>query len=362
MITLRKAEQIEIYQVVIALSEKTKQSPFIAVLILAQELWDDDEYYIDAEALQEKLLTALPIRACENLLERLTIQGYFEEIWEDDEFYGYELTELGEQSATDKSFWVGEKGIFDVYVSSKLFDDGFTPYHILKIEKARALQDDRNQGSRKVNVPQSIYTYKDIVNLKLGDKEIRIEEIEDKCFQLKTLNCSLEIETKDNEGFIRIKENQTLFESSFEINEKDLKEELLINSKEFKYDKDIKAIMIEFDKNNISFVRKVKIRNPEFKNNKFNSIEIENVKFLPIDGEEAVSWFVELLVTNIFDHFKSDEEFITFAESLSKNFKPNFKVTIPSRSRFLDFIKESYDECDYFYEIAKLETIDYLNY
>ena len=121
MITLRKTEQIEIYQVELALKEKTKQSPFIAVLILAQEQGE-----INAETLKDYLLPTLPIRACNNLLIRLTQQGYLEKkrqqnfrnnIW-GNSFYDEEdindyigsvftLTELGEQSAVDKSFWVG---------------------------------------------------------------------------------------------------------------------------------------------------------------------------------------------------------------------------------------------------------------
>ena len=73
MITLRKNEQVEIYQVELALKEKTKQSPFIAVLILAQEQGE-----ITAETLKDYLLHTLPIRACNNLLIRLTQQGYLE--------------------------------------------------------------------------------------------------------------------------------------------------------------------------------------------------------------------------------------------------------------------------------------------
>lgn len=123
MITLRKSEQIEIYQVELALKEKTKQSPFIAVLILAQEQGE-----ITAETLKDNLLPTLPIRACNNLLIRLTQQGYLEkkrqqnfrnDIWgrsfydENESDYNnsiFTLTELGEQSAIDKSFGLVKKG------------------------------------------------------------------------------------------------------------------------------------------------------------------------------------------------------------------------------------------------------------
>ena len=205
MITLRKTEQIEIYQVELALKEKTKQSPFIAVLILARELGK-----ITSESLQENLLPSLPLRACNNLLSRLEQQGYLVKNRNDE----YELTKLGEQSAIDMSFWVGEKGIYNVYIShSNLLNQ-----LIIKTEKVERNEDDRN-GNRIIRTPNFISQYHNQI-LNINKKEIRIEEIEDKCFQLKPLECSLEIEAKEDDAIIRIiKEKQTLFQSSFEINE-----------------------------------------------------------------------------------------------------------------------------------------------
>jgi len=157
MIILQKREQVEIYQVKLALREKTKQNPFIAVLILARE-----QSEITAELLKEYLLPTLPIRACNNLLIRLTQQGYLEkkhrqtfsgnnwleqsylEAHSNDDDYDnlpFVLTGLGDQSAIDKSFWVGEKGIYNVYVShSNLLNQ-----QIIKIEKIQRGEDDRNE-------------------------------------------------------------------------------------------------------------------------------------------------------------------------------------------------------------------------
>ncbi len=228
MITLRKNEQVEIYQVELALKEKTKQSPFIAVLILAKEQGE-----ITAKTLKDYLLPALPIRACNNLLIRLTHQGYLEKkrqqnfrnnIWEEDENdYNdsiFTLTELGEQSAVDKSFWVGEKGVYNIYIShSNLLNQ-----QIIKIEKVDRSEDDRN-GNRITRTPHFILQYHNQI-LNLNKKEIRIEEIEDKCFQLKSLDCTLEIEAKENDVLIRIvNQKQTLFQTSYELSENELKED-----------------------------------------------------------------------------------------------------------------------------------------
>lgn len=346
MITLRKSEQIEIYQVELALKEKTKQSPFIAVLILAQE-----QREITAETLKDYLLPTLPIRACNNLLIRLTQQGYLEKKRQQNSIFT--LTELGEQSAIDKSFWVGEKGIYNVYVSHS----NLLSKQIIKTEKVDRTEDDRN-GNRIIRTPNYISQYHNQI-LNLNKKEIRIEEIEDKCFQLKPLECSLEIETKEDEALIRIKEKQTLFQSSYEINENELKEELLSNTKEFEYNENKKVVLSEFNQDNILFNRKVKLRNPYFQNNQFNSLEIENVAFIPSDVQNAELWLNEILFKGIDKYFLDDKSFNEYSANKAKPILEHYKVALPTREQ----LKQNFAERENaFYQTAKLETIDYLNY
>jgi len=366
MITLRKSEQIEIYQVELALKEKTKQSPFIAILILAQEQGE-----ITAETLKDNLLPTLPIRACNNLLIRLTQQGYLEkkrqqnfrnEIWgrsfydEDESDYNnsiFTLTELGEQSAIDKSFWVGEKGIYNVYISlSNLLNQ-----QIIKSEKVERSEDDRS-GNRIIQTPYSILDcHNQIMNI--NKKEIRIEEIESKCFQLKPLECSLEIETKEDDALIRIKEKQTLFQSSFEINENELKEELLSNTNEFEYEENRKVVLSDFNQDNLSFNRKVKLRNPYFQNNQFNSVEIENVAFIPSDKRNAELWLNEIMFRGIDGYFLDEKTFNEFTANKAKPILEYYRVELPTREQLKQTIAERENA---FYQTAKLETIDYLNF
>lgn len=366
MITLRKNEQVEIYQVELALKEKTKQSPFIAVLILAQEQGE-----ITAETLKDYLLPTLPIRACNNLLIRLTQQGYLEkkrqnnfrnDVWgrsfydEDENDYNdsvFTLTELGVQSAIDKSFWVGEKGIYNVYVSHS----NLLSQQIIKTEKVDRSEDDRN-GNRIIRTPHFISQYHNQI-LNLNRKEIRIEEIEDKCFQLNPLECSLEIEAKEDEALIRIKEKQMLFQTSYEINEKELKEELLSNTNEFDYNESKKVVLSEFNQDNISFNRKVKLRNPYFQNNQFNSVEIENVPFIPSDKRNAELWLNEILFQGIDKYFLDEKTFIEFTANKAKPILEHYSVELPTRKQQKQNIAERENT---FYQTAKLETIDYLNY
>lgn len=367
MITLRKNEQVEIYQVELALKEKTKQSPFIAVLILALE-----QGGITVETLKDYLLPTLPIRACNNLLIRLTQQGYLEKgsqqnfrnnirshsffNEEDENDYNgsvFTLTELGKQSAVDKSFWVGEKGIYNVYIShSNLLNQ-----QIIKIEKIdRNLEDDRK--TNRQDIPGFILEHQNQI-LNINKKEIRIEEIEYKCFKLKPLECLMEIETKENDALIRIKEKQTLFQSSYEINENELKEELLSNTNELDYDESKKVVLSEFNQDNISFNRKVKLRNPYFQNNHFNSVEIENVPFIPSDKRNAVLWLNEILFKGIDKYFLDENTFYEFTANKAKPILEHYRVELPTREQLKQIIAERENA---FYQTAKLETIDYLNY
>lgn len=367
MITLQKNEQVEIYQVELALKEKTKQSPFIAVLMLAQEQGE-----ITAETLKDYLLPTLPNRACNNLLIRLTQQGYLEKkrqqnfrnnIWgrsfhnEDESNFNnsiFILTELGEQSAVDKSFWVGEKGIYNVYVChSSLLNQ-----LIIKTEKVERSEDDRN-GNKIIRTPNFISQYQNQI-LSLNKKEIRIEEIEHKCFKLKYMECSLEIEAKGDDTIIRIlNEKQTLFQSSYEINENELKKELLSNTNEFYYDEDINVVLSEFNQDNISFIRKVKLRNPYFQGNQFNSVEIENVAFIPSDEENAELWLNEIFFKGIDKYFLDEKTFNEFTANKAKPILEHFSLELPTRKQLKQNIAERENA---FYQTAKLETIDYLNY
>lgn len=351
MITLRKNEQIEIYQIELALKEKTKRSPFIAVLILAKE-----QSNITAESLQQNLLPPLPLRACENLLQRLLQQRYLKYDEDKEDYFAvtYTLTDIGKQSATDKSFWVGEKGVYNVYIShSKLLTQ-----QIILIEKVERSENDRN-GSQVSNTPCFISEYKNKV-LKINEKEIRIEDIEKKCFRLKSQECFFEIEAKDDASLLKIlKEKQTLFQTSFDTNETDLKKELLKSSSEFDYDKDKQAILSEFNPENISFQRKVKIKEPFFKSNQFNPIEIDSVSFIPSDKWNADRWYWELLFKNTNKYFLDESSYKEFADEIAKPILSHYKITIPERSKLIEMYSKRENT---FYQTAKLETIDYLNY
>lgn len=357
MITLKRNEDIELFQVELALKAKTKQSPFISILILAQE-----QELISAETLQENLLTSLPVRACENLLKRLEQQGYLQKEQSDrfgyrqtyqDTFANYLLTEFGQQSATDKSFWIGEKGVYNVFVSkSNLIEQ-----RIIRTEKVERAEDNRNTNI--IRTPNEIRQYENQI-LSINKTEVLIEDVEEKCFQLKSANGILEIQSKEHETVLKLNtNNQTLFQTDIDIKENILQEELLTACGEFNYDEDKKAILTEFSSDNLSFNRKVKIGKPIFQRNQFNQVELENISHIPSDKENADLWYWELLYKNMNDYFIDENSFKEFATELASPIQLHFKMKIPKRNELSEIFSQREDA---FYQIAKLETIDYLNY
>lgn len=357
MITLKRNEDIEIFQVELALKSKTKQSPFISILILAQE-----QEEISAQALQENLLTSLPVRACENLLKRLEQQGYLQKEQSDrfgyrqtyqDTFANYLLTEFGQQSATDKSFWIGEKGVYNVFVSkSNLIEQ-----RIIRTEKVERAEDNRNTNI--LRTPNEISQYENQI-LTINKTEVLIEDVEEKCFQLKSANGLLEIQAKENETVLKLsKEDQLLFQTDLDIEENILQEELLTACGEFDYDEDKKAILTEFSNDNLSFNRKVKIGKPIFQRNQFNQVELENISHMPCDKENAHLWYWELLYKKMNDYFLDENSLKEFATELASPIQLHFKMKVPKRNELSEIFSEREDA---FYQIAKLETIDYLNY
>lgn len=357
MIALKRNEEVEIFQVELSLKVKTKQSPFIAVLIFAQE-----QEEVSAETLQQNLLTSLPVRACSNLLQRLEQQGYLQKRHHDmysyrqtyrNTFENYSLTELGEQSAVDKSFWVGEKGVYNVYVSKS----NLIQQRIIRTEKVERAESDKD--NRITGTPREISQYENQI-LSINKTEVRIEDVEHRCFQMKPANCILEIQVKEIEGVLKLsKDNQVLFQTDIELDETTLQEQLLSTSDEFDYHQDHKAILTAFSKDNLSFRRKVRINKPTFTHISFNPVELDNIQHIPSDKQNADLWYRELLYKNTDRYFLDDNSFEEFASDNAKPFQQFYKVKTLKRNELAEIFSERDDA---FYQTAKLETINYLTY
>ena len=317
---------------------------------------------ISAATLQQNLLMSLPERACENLLKRLEQQGYLQIVQRNrfsyhqtvqDTFANYYLTDFGKQCATDKSFWIGEKGVYNVFISKS----NLVEQRIIRIEKIDRAEDDRNPNILSTPYEISQYEKKTLI---INKTEVLFEDVEEKCFKLKPMNCILEIQSKGKESVLKLsKENQLLFQTVIDFDENYLQEELLLTSGDFEYDKDKKSILSQFDQTNLSFKRKILIDKPFFNRNQFNQIELENISYIPSDENNADLWYLELLYKNMNDYFFDEDSFNEFSNVCSIPFQLYFNLNIPTRKDLVGILKSRNDT---FYQIAKLETIHYLNY
>ena len=110
----------------------------------------------------------------------------------------------------------------------------------------------------------------------------------------------------------------------------------------------------------LSFFRTVKLNKPVFKNHRFDTVSIEQVLSLPINQNEAIKWYWSLLVNNIHSYFLSDEEFYVFSKQILEPFSQHYpNIKAPSRQKCIQYLE---DKPNIFYQTAKIETIDYLNY
>jgi hypothetical protein len=341
MIKLEKQEEIQIHQTELTLKIKSKESPFIAILILALE-----NEQIDESSLQEHLLPSLPLRACKNLLLRLKQQGYLEN-WGN----YFELTEIGKLSAENKSYWQGEKGLYDIYTTENQLSQ-----NIIKTTKVDRPEDDRNNGLKKT--PPFILEYEK-ETLTINKTETLFEDIEQKCFQLKSISAILQIESSKGETILKFIDKKILFSKDYDSTEKEIQNEILLNCNEFRYKEGIQGIETFFDKTELSFLRSITINRPIYSGIAFNSLKLENIRHIPIDEENAKLWFEELLYTKIDTYYTDDKLFVEFASTIAKPFQEYNKIFIPKRKEFSNKLNERENS---FYKIAKLTAIDFLNY
>lgn len=359
MIKLQKTETIDVYQVELCRNTREKESPFIAILIYAKELLLNDEL-IFAHDVRDNLFPILKEGACENLLERLSDLNYFTEEWdgnpEEDnaEFLGYRLTNFGEKCAQDKAFWVGEKGLYKLYVASSPFIN----QRIILVEESK---DKINDESASL-VPKIITSYENKI-IELNGIEVQLTNIENKCYQMESAKLKLEILA--NETGIKIqlvKEEKIIYENDAIGNDKitadEILSEILENTNEHHYDKNNKAVKVYFDKSNLQFNRDIVIRRPEFNDFEFEPIKIGSMKVIPIDRENAVKWYYELLIRNINYYVLSETEFDQYALKQIEYLKQYFDIKPVSREMLL----KEHQIANHFYKKAKLETIDYLSY
>jgi hypothetical protein len=410
MITLQKKQIVKVHQIAMELLTKIKESPFIAILILAKELGGS----INPEILRSELFPTLPLAACRNLLVRLELQGYFKQQEDKEggiyvtemgkrdnivETYirnfeqpiiatelnrfnrqitieqfqgwinqnlqnglfkniqtteaGFWLTQKGQDSAADKSMWVGEKGIYNVYST----ETPFSEQRIIGLEPVKKdIADDRHQQTKRVPNELSSYENQEIY---LKGTEYRIEKIDNKCFQLPDENWILKLSAAPKQKVnLSIKGKEIVefvkeMEFDFEVSQSD------ILSKNFGHSYSEGYVLSPFDNQNTNFVREINIEKPVLMNEVFEPTDLKDIKHRPATEQDAQNWYLHLLTNNIQKYFLSDSEFDTHSNAHTQLFQPHFNLVAPKRA---DLIRELSKDKGTFYQRAKLETIDYLNF
>jgi hypothetical protein len=216
MIVLRKRERLELYLMLLEIEKKVEDRPYIAILKRADEVGGE----ITPSMVRSDLLVSLPLKACENLLYRLTDLGYFEKAGvksernlngqhgQDGQEPVFRITDKGRESAQTKTFWQPEKGAYMVYKSKSPLITRLIGQSIIQITRHRS--DKGEQRNTSDVLKQDLNKPIKVLNKEEHEEEIRIKEIriigfEEKCLSYGQVDTILEIEVYENEAAIKIK-------------------------------------------------------------------------------------------------------------------------------------------------------------
>ncbi len=348
MIKLTKKQTVQVFQVAMELLTKTKQSPFIALLIRAKEL-DDENYCTSAASIREYLLPNLPERACYNLLNRLATEGYLEKRADEN----FEITEKGIASAEDNSIWEGEKGIYNVYITqSNLLEQ-----KIIAIVATDRQNDTQEKSKTDKGTPKFIQDFQNTV-MQLKNTEQRIEKIENKCFQLPDEVWDMELTSSvKKETVLYLKSKYNSFQKEMSFTAEDLESHFL--AAQFGENYKNNHVSVNFDANNLLFVRDAFITKPNISGEEFEDTTLKNIKYRPATKNDATQWYEALLTDNIDRYFMNDASFEAHSSEHAKLFEAHFKLKTIKKQEIIKIMQR---EKSNFYCIAKLETIDFLSF
>jgi hypothetical protein len=375
MIDLRKEEQLELYLMLLEIEKKVKDRPYIAILMRACEAGGE----ITPSMVRSDLLVSLPLKACENLLYRLTDLGYFEkrernlngQYGQDGQEPVFRITDKGRESAQTKTFWQPEKGAYMVYKSKSPLITDLIGQSIIQITRHRI--DEGEQRNTSDVLKQDLNKTIKVLNQEKHEEEICIIGFEEKCLSYGQVDTILEIEVYENEAAIKIKtkenkENKENAEKSEDIlgkfftplREEEVRDALLAGEFGDSYDKHKKVVRTPFSPENLSWIRDVRIQKPIYEGVEFEPVQLQGVRFIPSDEEQARMWVEEWLLRNVDEYFWSDEEFQAYLhEKLGIIFEFYPQLGGMTRKEMIDRLSKRQDS---FYSIAKLEAANYLSY
>jgi len=358
------------------IEKKVKDRPYIAILMRAREAGGE----ITPSMVRRDLLVSLPLKACENLLYRLTDLGYFEKAGVKSERnlngqYGqdgqepvFRITDKGRESAQTKTFWQPEKGAYMVYKSKSPLITRLIGQSIIQITRHRS--DKGEQRNTSDVLKQDLNKPIKVLNQEGHEEEIRIIGFEEKCLSYSQVDTILEIEVYENEAAIKIKpkENKENVKKSEDalgkfftpLREEEVRDALLAGEFGDSYDKDKRVVRTPFSPEDLRWIRDVRIQKPIYEGVEFERVQLEGVRFIPSDEEQARMWVEEWLLRNVDKYFWSDEEFQAYLHEklgIILEFYPQLGGM--TRKEMIDRLSKRQNS---FYSIAKLEAANYLSY
>jgi len=373
MIVLKKEERLELYLMLLEIEKEVKGQPYIAILMRADEAGGG----ITPSMVKRDLLRSLPLKACENLLYRLTDLGYFEEPevkrernlngqhGQDGQEPVFRLTDKGRESAQTNTFWQPEKGAYMVYKSKSPLITRLIGQSIIQITRHRS--DKGEQRNTSDVLKQDLNKPIKVLNQEGREEKIRIIDFEEKCLSCGQVVTILEIKVYENEALIKIKPKENAEKSEdilgkffTSLREEEVRDALLAGEFGDSYDKHKKVVRSPFSPENLSWIRDVHIQKPIYEGVEFEPVQLQGVRFIPSDEEQARMWVEEWLLRNVDEYFWSDEEFQAYLHKklgIILEFYPQLGGV--TRKEMIDRLSKRQNS---FYSIAKLEAANYLSY
>jgi hypothetical protein len=360
-IVLKRKQKVEVYQVSMELLVQNRQHPFIAILILASELYAKGYEYITPNLLNQFLLPNLPERACLNLLNRIAEKQYFEESNYSKDCF--KLTDLGKKCIESKSIWVGEKGIYNLYFTE-------SPFVNQQIIAVTQVESNAAQDSKKAQLIHS----NDIKALEKKSIQIKnidnqhntykienyyIEAIDNQYFRLPDEDWDLQCVAKPNATVeLHLVSGRNKYECLLATNHQSLRTEMLKHQFNPDYNSYHNCIFIAFDATRLTFLRDVTIQDFHFWGEKFEPTQLCKVQHRPKTIEDAQKWYHQMLKNKISKYY-TNEMFEIESENGKNLFQPYFNLPLLLRQDLIQTFNNTKDD---FYLKAKLETIDFLTY
>lgn len=335
------------------IARKKYNHPFVALLMAAAEIEDEGEW-ITAEGIHENLLLEIPLPAIRNLLHRLYLLGLLH-LENSDE---YSLTELGRASAVDRSIWIEEQGLYRIGVC----DSKFIPQFVVDV-KDIPKRNDAKEDRKDQPTPRRLRNLID-QELLLQNESVMVLSIEEQCFRIGSNSATLEIKFSEKGGIVKLRElgSAKAIEYSLDLptfNEAKARREIMVQHFGERFDEDSDLVYVPFDKDRLQLVRNEAIAAPIFQEVGFEKVELRDVQFTPATKDDADKWHVNLCVSEMDRYFLNDDEFQMFQAAIAQRVRG---VHQPSALKRSQMIKALQAKEKLFYRLAKVQTIDFLNY